>query len=222
MNPRHRRNAWFAIVLLVAGLAGCTDAITVWPVAGGAYDASVPHVPPVAGHWRVAGDDTDGPTLEVGHVPGDQASCRGGMVVYTESGNVTNVGDQTCFVDIDGSLVAEVRTVEPMARFYRQYLVRIEPDRIEVCTGLPVWVVLDELRKDSPVSYALDTLDYTVREQESGDLMVFISKPQPMREFLATALPEAAAACDRGANDFEWIAFERYEPDVEPGTEPAP
>ena len=215
MNPCPRRKHWLAIVLAVAGLAGCTDAITVWPVAGGAHGTSVPNVPPVAGHWRVAGDDADGPTLDVGHVPGDGAQCRGGMVVYTESGNVTNLGDQTCFVDIEGSLLAEVRTVEPMARFYRQYLVRIEPERIELCTGLPVWVVLDELKKKSPVGYALDTLDYTVREQESGDLMVFISKPGPMREFLATALPEMAAACDRGAEGFEWVAFEPFEPDAE-------
>jgi hypothetical protein len=95
--------------------------------------------------------------------------------------------------------------------------VRIDADRIEICTGLPVWVVLAELQKRGPVGFSLDTLQYTVRDQQSGDLMVFISRPEPLREFLEIALPEAAALCDLGEDDMTWVAFERYEPD-----EPAP
>jgi hypothetical protein len=113
--------------------------------------------------------------------------------------------------------VAELRTVAPTAGFYRQYLVRIDADRIEICTGLPVWVVFAELQKQGPVGFSLDTLQYTVRDQQSGDLMVFISRPEPLREFLEIALPEVVALCDLGEDDMEWIAFERYEPD-----EPAP
>lgn len=155
-------------------------------------------------------------TLEIGHVPGEHGTCRGGMVTYTETGNVTELGDQTCFIDLDGNLVAEMRSVAPMAGFFRQYLVRIEADRIEVCTGLTVWAVLAEMAKDQPVGYSLDTIEHTVREQESGDLMVIIARPGPMREFLATALPELVAACDQSHNNLDWVAFERYEPDAEP------
>jgi len=203
-----------ATCLLAGGLAGCTDAITVWPVAQGVSVDGV-DVPPLAGHWRVAGGGADAPTLDVGHVPGERGQCRGGRVTYTENGNVSELGDQTCFIDIGGSLVAELRSVAPMAGFYRQYLVRADTERIEVCTGLPVWVIFAELQK-GPVGFALDTLQYTVRDQEIGDLMVFISRPQPLREFLEIALPEAVALCDRAADDFKWIAFERYEPDEPP------
>jgi len=215
MNIRSRQALWAMAILLAGGLAGCTDAITVWPVAAGAHGAADVDVPPLAGHWRVADPAGNGPTLEVQHVPGERGTCRGGMVTYTEAGNVTHMGDQTCFIDIAGSLVAEVRSVEPMAGFFRQYLVRIDADRIEVCTGLPVWVVLAHLQKQGPVGFWLDALEYTVREQESGDLMVFISRPEPMREFLGTALPEMVARCDRGEDDIEWIGFERFEPEEE-------
>jgi hypothetical protein len=166
----------------------------------------------------LAGEDEDGPILDVQQVPGDRGICRAGMVTYTESGNVTQVGDQTCFIDVAGYTVAEVRSVEPKAGFYRQYLVRLQADRIEVCTGLPVWVLLLELERGGRAGFSLDALDYTLRDQESGDLLVFISKPVPLLEFLATALPEAAAACDLNDQDIEWIAFERAE--EEAGEEP--
>lgn len=215
MNIQRRLLPWAATILLATGLAGCTDAITVWPVAAGVEGSAAVDVPPLAGHWRALEAGEGGPTLDVGHVPGEHGTCRGGMVSFTDSGEVTEIGDQTCFIDLAGNLLAEVRSVAPMAGFYRQYLVRIETDRIEVCTGLPVWVVLAKLQKEGPVGFDLDTLDHTVREQQAGDLMVFIAQPEPMREFLATALPEAAALCDRGDDDITWIAFERYEPDEE-------
>jgi hypothetical protein len=216
---RARRGLFLLAVtcLLAGGLAGCTDAVTVWPIAQGVPLDGV-EVPPLAGHWRVAGEGEGAPTLEVGHVPGERSQCRGGRVTYTEGGDVSELGDQTCFVDLGGSLVAELRSVAPMAGFYRQYLVRVDSDRIEVCVGLPVWVILAELQK-GPVGFSLDTLQYTVRDQETGDLMVFISRPEPLREFLEIALPEAVARCDRADDDFKWIAFERYEPE-EPAAAP--
>jgi hypothetical protein len=180
--------------LLAGGLTGCTDAITVWPIAQGVPLDGV-EVPPLAGHWRVAGGGEAAPTLEVGHVPGERSQCRGGRVTYTENGNVSEIGDQTCFINMGDS------------------------DRIEVCVGLPVWVILAELQKGGLAGFSLDTLQYTVRDQETGDLMVFISRPEPLREFLEIALPEAVARCDRADDDFEWIAFERYEPE-EPAAAP--
>ena len=215
MSGCWRRVRWIATVLLVTGLAGCTDSLTVWPVAGTLRSDTAVDVPSLDGHWRMAGEGKDGPTLDVEQVPGERGVCRAGRVTYREDGNVTEVGDQTCFVDIAGYMLAEVRSVEPKAGFYRQYLVRLQSERIEVCTGFPVWVLLLELQKDGPVGFALDTLDYTLREQESGDLMVIISKPQPMRDFLATALPEAAAACDLNDQGIAWVAFERAEEEAD-------
>jgi hypothetical protein len=213
MKTLVRQTLWVATLLAATGLGGCTDAITVWPVAAGVQGASPVDVPAVAGHWRKVGEGPDGPTLDVGHVHGERGRCRGGMVTYTETGNVTELGDQTCFIDLDGNLVAELRSVAPLAGFFRQYLVRIEADRIEVCTGFTVWAVLQAMAEDQPVGYSLDTIEHTVREQESGDLIVIIERPEPMREFLATALPELVAACDQNRNDLGWVAFERYEPD---------
>ena len=219
MINRVRQVLWATTLLAAAGLGGCTDAITVWPVAAGVQGTTKIDVPAVAGHWRVTGEGPDGPTLDVGHVPGEHGTCRGGTVTYTETGNVTELGDQTCFIDLDGNLVAEIRSVTPLAGFYRQYLVRIGTDRIEVCTGLTVWAVLRAMAEDQPVGYSLDTIEHTVRDQEAGDLMVIIERPEPMRRFLASALPELAAACDQNRNDLGWKAFERYEP--EPEAEPA-
>ena len=220
MGHRVRQIVWAATLLATAGLGGCTDAITVWPVAAGVQGTTKIDVPAVAGHWRVTGEGPDGPTLDVGHVPGEHGTCRGGMVTYTETGNVTELGDQTCFIDLDGNLVAELRSVAPMAGFFRQYLVRIEADRIEVCTGLTVWAVLGAMAEDQPVGYSLDTIEHTVRKQEAGDLMVIIERPAPMRQFLVSALPELAAACDQNQNELGWVAFERYDPGaVSPATE---
>lgn len=216
MANRVRRILWAATLLAAAGLGGCTDAITVWPVAAGVQGTAKVDVPAVAGHWRMSGEGPDGPTLEVGHVPGERGTCRGGIVKYTETGNVTELGDQTCFIDLDGNLVAEMRSVAPMAGFFRQYLVRVEADRIEVCTGLTLWAVLEAMAEDQPVGYSLDSIEHTVRDQESGDLMVIIERPEPMRQFLASALPELVAACDQHHNDLGWVAFERYDPDAEP------
>jgi hypothetical protein len=215
MGHRVRQIVWAATLLATAGMGGCTDAITVWPVAAGVQGSAQVDVPAIAGHWRLTGEGPDAPMLDVGHVPGEHGTCRGGMVTYTETGNVTELGDQTCFIDLDGNLVAELRSVAPMAGFYRQYLVRIDADRIEVCTGLTAWAVLGAMAEDQPVGYSLDTIEHTVRKQEAGDLMVIIERPAPMRQFLASALPELAAACDQNHNDLGWVAFERYDPGAE-------
>jgi hypothetical protein len=97
--------------------------------------------------------------------------------------------------------------------------VRIQSDRIEVCGGLPVWVLLKELKDDGPVGYSFDSLQYTVREQEKGDLMVIISPPDAMRDFLEIALPELGSACDLGDRKFTWAPFERMPDEEKPAAE---
>jgi hypothetical protein len=189
------------------GLTGCGDAITVHSLAKGVR-ADL-EVPAVAGRWQLANGESGAPLLIVDHRPDDTGLCRAGLVRYIENGETREVGDEVCFVELNGQLIAEFRTTAPLADFYRQYLVRITRERIELCGGLPVWVMLSELRNDRPTGYSFDSLQYTVRAQESGDLMVLISKPAEMREFLETALPELGAACDLGGENFKWTPFER-------------
>ena len=55
----------------------------------------------------------------------------------------------------------------------------------------------------------------TYRPMGESGLMVFISKPKEMRDFLEVALPELASACDQGDGGFEWIEFERAPPEPE-------
>lgn len=214
MDSRGRLRVCLGVVAIVFGLAGCTDALTVWPVAAGVQGDAPVDVPAVAGTWRMADEGPEGPTLDIDQVPGEHGTCRGGLITYTESGNARQIGDQTCLINIGGNLIAEVRSVEPIKGFFRQYLVRVTEDRIEVCTGLPVWVGLQVLQKERPVGYALESLDYTLRERgEEGDLMIFISQPARLREFLALSLPELVAACDTHDDNFSWVAFERAEPE---------
>jgi hypothetical protein len=195
-------------MLLAAALAltGCSDAITVHSLARG-IRADL-DVPALDGRWQLANGESGAPLLVIDHRPGDTALCRAGLVQYIESGTTTAVGDEVCFVEVNGQLIAELRTTEPLAGFYRQFLVRITRERIELC-GPSVWVMLSELEDDRPTGYTFDTLQYTVREQESGDLMVVISEPPAMLEFLEIALPELGAACDRGGELFEWTPFEQ-------------
>ena len=170
------RRAWIlagTAAAIAIGLTGCADAITVHSIAKGSRDT--PEVPAVAGRWRLATDEDDASILVVEHQPGDKGQCRAGTVTYIENGESDEVGDEVCFIELNGQLLAEFHTTKP-ADFYRQYLVRIQSDRIEVCGGLPVWVMLQELKDDRPIGYSLDSLQYTVREQEKGDLMVIISQ----------------------------------------------
>jgi hypothetical protein len=194
----------FAVAL--AGLAGCGDAITVHALAKGVR-ADL-EVPSVAGHWQLANGESDGARLIVDHRADDTGLCRAGLVSFIENGEITEAGDEVCFVELSGLLVAEFRTTAPLKGFYRQYLVRINSEKIELCGGVPVWIMLSELTNDRPTGYSLDSLQHTVRVQESGDLMVVISGPTEMREFLEIALPELGAACDRGGENFKWTPFE--------------
>jgi hypothetical protein len=207
MNGRCGRVLAAMLVAALFGLTGCGDAITVHSMAKGVR-ADL-EVPAVAGRWQLANGESGAPLLIVDHRPDDTGLCRAGLVRYVESGETTEAGDEVCFVELNGQLVAEFRTTAPLAGFYRQYLVRIASDRIELCGGLPIWVMLAELKQDRPTGYSFDSLQHTVREQEFGDLMVVISKPKEMREFLETALPELGAACDLGGENFKWGAFER-------------
>ena len=215
------RRAWIlsaTVVAIAIGLTGCTDAITVHSLVQDSQEA--PDVPAVDGRWRLAFDEDDASILVVEHQPGDKGQCRAGTVTYIEGGDSTEYGDKVCFIDLNGQLLAEFHTTKP-ADFYRQYLVRIQSDRIEVCVGLPVWVSLKELQKKRPTGYSFDSLQYTMREQEKGDLMVIISKPAEMRAFLETALPELGSACDLNDNDFKWAPFERLPEEEKPTVEGA-
>jgi hypothetical protein len=212
------RRAWIlagTVAAITIGLAGCADAITVHSIAKGSQET--PDVPAVDGRWRLATDENDASILVVDHRPGDKGQCRAGKVTYIEDSETNEAGDEVCFIELNGQLLAEFHTTKP-ADFYRQYLVRIQSDRIEVCGGLPVWVLLQELQDDGPTGYSLDTLQYTVRGQEKGDLMVIISKPDEMRAFLEMALPELGSACDLGDRKFVWAQFERTPDEEKPAT----
>lgn len=212
------RRLWLGLLLVTAaGLAGCVDAVTVHPVV--TAETKAPDVPDVTGMWMAIGDDPDAEDyapLEIGGNPADHRQCRKGHVAVRGK-DATDVGDDVCFVELGGQLVAELKTPEPYT-FYRQFLVRVEADRIAVCGGVPIWVLLRELQDRTATGYSLDTLQYTIRESREFDLMVFISKPAELREFLELALPELASACDRGqiegksAEMFTWTEFERAPP----------
>jgi hypothetical protein len=215
------RRAWILVgmaAIIALGLAGCADAITVHSIAKGSDET--PDVPAVDGRWRLATDEDDASILVVEHRPGDKGRCRAGTVTYIEDDEADEAGDEVCLIELNGQLLAEFHTTKP-ADFYRQYLVRIRSDRIEVCGGLPVWILLKELKDDRPVGYSLDSLQYTMREQEKGDLMVIISQPDAMRAFLEIALPELGSACDLGDHKFTWAPFERLPDGEKPAAEGA-
>jgi hypothetical protein len=212
------RRAWIfagTVAAIAIGLAGCADAITVHSIAQGSQET--PDVPAVDGRWRLVTDGDDVSILVVDHRPGDEGQCRAGNVTYIENGDSTEYGDEVCFIEMNGQLLAEFHTTEP-ADFYRQYLVRIQAERIDLCGGLPVWIMLKDLADDHPTGYSFDSLQYTVREREMADLMVIISKRDEMLAFLEIALPELGSACDLGDQDFKWASFERL-PDEEEQTD---
>lgn len=212
------RRAWLPLITfaLVASLSGCGDAITVHPLAR--YLDVDPDVPPVAGSWIARNDDGDVAVLDVEGGATDRQRCREATIHYKEGADDTVVGDQVCFLELNGHLIAELRIGEPY-EVYRQYLVRVSEERIETCGLWPVWVMLQELARDRPVGYSLDSLQYTEREQGESKLLVFISQPRAMRDFLELALPELAFACDSGGEEFNWMRFERMSPDETPAEE---
>ena len=215
------RRAWIlagTVAAIAIGLSGCGDAITVHSIAKRSQET--PDVPTVDGRWRLATDEDDVSILVVDHRPDDKGQCRAGKVTYIEDGESDEAGDEVCFIELNGQLLAEFHTTKP-ADFYRQYLVRIQSDRIEICGGLPVWVLLKELKDDRPTGYSFDSLQYTVRFQDKGDLMVIISQPDEMRAFLEIALPELGSACDLGGEDFSWAPFERLPDEEKPADEGA-
>lgn len=200
--------AGFPVTLAaVALLAGCGDAITVHSVV--LHDDPAPEVPSLVGRWQPARSGGGDGFLEIEGNPEDLGRCREGTGRYS-SGSEEFSAKQVCFVDLDGYLIAEIETAPPTEGFYRQYLVRIEEDRLEVCGEWPVWVMFQGLANEHPVGYSLDALKYTTRESEFYELMVLISKPEELREFLRSALPELAAACDtHTSSEIAWAAFER-------------
>ncbi|HET7204811.1 MAG TPA: hypothetical protein VFI92_15735 [Steroidobacteraceae bacterium] len=200
-----------AAILLAAGsLAGCSDAITVHPMAR--YLDASPEVPPLAGKWIVRNGDGDAALLEVDGRETDQGRCRVATIHYREGDEDTVLGNAVCFFELNGHLLAELTIGEPY-EVYRQYLVKVSTERIEACGMSPVWVMLLALAEDRPVGYSLEALQYTERGQNEGKLLVFISQPKEMRQFLELALPELASACDSGGEEFDWFAFERMSPE---------
>jgi hypothetical protein len=158
--------------------------------------------------------------LEVEGAESDQGRCRQATVHYKEGADDTVVGNEVCFFELNGHLIAELTIGEPY-EVYRQFLVKASDERIETCGFWPVWVMLAELADDRPVGYSLDALQYTERQSGDSGLLVFISESREMREFLELALPELAAACDSGGEAFEWIAFERMSPEEQRAEETA-
>lgn len=208
------RPGWLMSMALAAGgLSGCSDAVTIHPMSS--YLDPSADVPPVAGRW-IANDDRGGvAVLQVDGAPEDRARCREVTVRYLEGSDDTLVGNQVCFFELNGHLVAELEIGEPY-EVYRQFLVKVSEERIEACSLWPIWVMLDQLSEDRPTGYSLDALEYTERERGDSTLMVFIAKPKEMRAFLEVALPELASACDTGGEGFEWNAFERAPPEGAP------
>jgi hypothetical protein len=162
-------------------------------------------------------------TLTVDGPADDVGQCRDGAGRFDAGGDVAEAS-VVCFVDIDGYLVAEVESATPTEGFYRQFLVRFDgEDRFEVCGESTIWPLLRQLAAEHAVGYSLDALQHTTREKQYQVLMVFIALPAEMREFLASALPELAAACDSGAGpEFSWVPYDKVPPDEQQAEEQAP
>jgi hypothetical protein len=210
-----RRLILLTLVLSAASaLSGCGDALTVHRVAS-ALDAA-PDVPSIAGRWLMRSDDGEPAVLQIEGADVRGARCREAQVTYLEDGDTIELGDEVCFVEFNGYLVAELRSASD-PQFFRQYLVRITDEKIEVCGAHPIWLMLEWLTEDRPTGYSLDSLAFTSRDEgDESDLLVFVSDRQEMREFLELALPELSAACDAGGEDFfKWFAFEKMSPEEE-------
>lgn len=206
---------WAVLVLL--GLAGCTDAITVHPVAR-ALDPA-PDVPALAGRWVHRIDDRVDAELRFSGADARGQRCRSLEVTREIDGEAERIADEVCLLELDGYLLAELRSPGYPA-FFRQVLVRVDEDRIELCVGVPVWNGLKVLAERGAVGYSLDGIEHTSREGSTDELMVVIAGTEDMRDFLATALPELAAACDEGpagdGDPFVWYVFEKVRPEDEP------
>lgn len=207
---------WIAIATL--GLAGCeiNDAFTVHPLA--TELDPVPDVPALAGTW-VWVDTADEILAELRLVGVDarRERCRDLAVTLDLDGETHLLGDSVCLFELDGSMVAELRSHE-YPRVYRQFLVDVVEDRMRICIGgggLTVWNQLDALQEIGTVGYSFDDLEYTVSKDQPDidELMVVVSGAEALREFLAVALPELGAACrdvlDTPDGDFLWIEFHR-------------
>jgi hypothetical protein len=218
MDWRIRRARWGVLLSVAFSLTACVDAVTVHPVVTAETEA--PDVAPVTGTWIARKDgDEEIARLEIEGNEADRRQCRKGHVEFREGSETTDVGDDVCFVDINGHLVAELQTPPPYV-FYRQFLVRVDTDTIAVCGAAPVWVVLNELQDSTVTGFTLESVQHTVRKRDDDKLMVFIAKSSELREFLELGLPEMASACDSaeaaGKNDFDdltWIVFERAPPE---------
>jgi hypothetical protein len=205
-------SAWPILLAAATLLTGCADALTVHSVV--LPDDPAPDVPSLVGRWQNTQSGIGG-VLTVEGDPEARGQCREGSGHF-RSGADDARATRVCFVELDGYLIAEVESAPPIEGFYRQYLVRIEEDRLEVCGAMPVWMMLAGLAKEHPVGYSLDTLQYTTREEAYYLLMVLISKSEELREFLKTALPELSMACDtHTSSEIDWNTFERV-PDEEP------
>lgn len=211
--------AWAAVALMTTG---CSDALTVHPVALPTDPA--PDVPSIAGTWLYAEPDGSGSSTRI-VIDGEDAAgerCRDLEVTFHDGSTEIKVADEVCLVEFNGHLVAELR--DPgTSQFYRQYLVRGGDERFEVCAMAPVWLAFEQLAKDSPVGYSLESLQYTVRERGDSRLMMLISKSPELRDFLTSALPELAAFCDTAKTDeMRWYAYVRSEEQEDEGEGDAP
>jgi hypothetical protein len=203
--------ASLGLLAVAIALAGCSEALTVHPVALPVDPA--PDVPALAGTWIWGGSDgaSDGTRVEI--VGSDQPGqrCRRLTVTFLEGDTRHELGDELCLVEFNGHLVAELRDDE-WPSLYRQYLVRSHDDRFELCGAGTVWLALAELPKEYPVGYSLESLQYTVRQQGDSQLMMLVSDSKSLREFLTLALPELAAFCDTAKTDeLRWVGFVRAE-----------
>lgn len=217
MSPPCRIAGFPVSLAAVALLAGCADAITVHSVV--LRDDPVPDVPSLVGRWRPAASGGGTAFIAIEGNPDDLGQCREGTGRLSSGSNEASA-TRICFVELDGYLIAEIESAPPIEGFYRQYLVRVEENRLEVCGEWPVWVLFLALAEEHPVGYSLDALQYTTRESEFYSLMVLISKPEELREFLRTALPELASACDtHTSSEIAWAALERVMEEEEESAE---
>jgi hypothetical protein len=211
-----------ALVVAAALLTGCSDALTVHPVALATDPA--PDVPAIAGTWLYADPDGTSSRDRIVIAGADQAGarCRQLDVTFHEGDGSNPLGNQICFVEFNGHLIAELRGAEP-PELYRQFLVRGDADEFEVCAMAPVWLAFEQLAKDYPVGYSLSNLQYTTREQGDSRLMVLISSSRELRDFLTVALPELASFCDTAkADETRWYRFVRSdEAEKDSGADPA-
>lgn len=214
MRPSCKAVGFPAALAALALLAGCADALTVHSIVPD--DDPVPDVPVIAGTWKRALPDGQA-TITFDGVADDVGQCREGKGRYQSAEN-DFAATQVCFVEINGYLLAEVASETQSPGFQRQFLVRFDgDDRFEVCGELTLWLLLRNLAEEHAVGYSLDSLQHTTREDGYFVLMVFIAQRKEMREFLASALPELAAACDGGTTTLTaWVPYDRVPEDDGP------